>query len=289
MSWLLRRGRALVVAAPVFWLGLFFLMPFLVVLRVSFSESAIARPPYTSLWDWADGLLTVTLNFGNYTFLAEDDLYITAYLNSIWIAFVSTVICLVVAYPMALLIARSKYRNLLLMLVILPFWTSFLLRMYALIGLMSPTGFINSALGLIGIGPITMLQTDFAVYAGIVTGYLPLMILPLYSTLEKLDGALLEAAHDLGAKPWKAFLSVTLPLSMPGILAGSLLVFIPSVGEFVIPALLGGPDQLMIGKVLWTEFFNNRDWPLASSVAIAMLALLVIPIMFVRNSLGGRE
>lgn len=289
MSWLLRRGRALVVAAPVFWLGLFFLMPFLVVLRVSFSESAIARPPFTNLVDWADGLLTVTLNFGNYTFLAEDDLYISAYLNSIWVAFVSTVICLIVAYPMALLIARSKYRNLLLMLVILPFWTSFLLRMYALIGLMSPTGFINSALGLIGIGPITMLQTDFAVYAGIVTGYLPLMILPLYSTLEKLDGALLEAAHDLGAKPWKAFVSVTLPLSTPGILAGSLLVFIPSVGEFVIPALLGGPDQLMIGKVLWTEFFNNRDWPLASSVAIAMLALLVIPIMFVRNSLGGKE
>ena len=289
MSWLVRRGRALVVAAPVLWLGLFFLMPFLVVLRVSFSESVIARPPFSSLFEWADGLLTVTLNFGNYTFLAEDGLYISAYLNSIWVAFVSTVICLIVAYPMALLIARSKYRNLLLMLVILPFWTSFLLRMYALIGLMSPTGFINSALGLIGIGPVTMLQTDFAVYAGIVTGYLPLMILPLYSTLEKLDDSLLEAAYDLGAKPWKAFVTVTLPLSVPGILAGSLLVFIPSVGEFVIPALLGGPEQLMIGKVLWTEFFNNRDWPLASSVAIAMLAFLVIPIMFVRNALGAKE
>ncbi|MEC9434107.1 MAG: ABC transporter permease subunit [Pseudomonadota bacterium] len=289
MSWLVRRGRALVVAAPVLWLGLFFLMPFLVVLRVSFSESVIARPPFSSLFEWADGLLTVTLNFGNYTFLAEDGLYISAYLNSIWVAFVSTIICLIVAYPMALLIARSKYRNLLLMLVILPFWTSFLLRMYALIGLMSPTGFINSALGLIGIGPVTMLQTDFAVYAGIVTGYLPLMILPLYSTLEKLDDSLLEAAYDLGAKPWKAFVTVTLPLSVPGILAGSLLVFIPSVGEFVIPALLGGPEQLMIGKVLWTEFFNNRDWPLASSVAIAMLAFLVIPIMFVRNALGAKE
>ena len=289
MTWLWRRGRALVVAAPVLWLGLFFLMPFLVVLRVSFAEAVIARPPFSELLDWADGLLTVTLNFGNYTFLVEDDLYIDAYLNSIRVAFVSTLICLVVAYPMALLIARSKYRNLLLMLVILPFWTSFLLRMYALIGLMSPTGFINSALALAGIGPITMMQTDFAVYAGIVTGYLPLMILPLYATLEKLDGSLLEAAHDLGARPWKAFLTVTLPLSAPGILAGSLLVFIPAVGEFVIPALLGGPDQLMIGKVLWTEFFNNRDWPLASAVAIAMLALLVAPIMFVRNALGVKE
>ncbi len=289
MTWLWRRGRALVVAAPVLWLGLFFLMPFLVVLRVSFAEAVIARPPFSELLDWADGLLTVTLNFGNYTFLVEDDLYIDAYLNSIRVAFVSTLICLVVAYPMALLIARSKYRNLLLMLVILPFWTSFLLRMYALIGLMSPTGFINSALALAGIGPITMMQTDFAVYAGIVTGYLPLMILPLYATLEKLDGSLLEAAHDLGARPWKAFLTVTLPLSAPGILAGSLLVFIPAVGEFVIPALLGGPDQLMIGKVLWTEFFNNRDWPLASAVAIAMLALLVAPIMFVRNALGAKE
>ncbi len=288
-GWLYRRGRSLVIAAPALWLGLFFLAPFLVVLRVSLAEPLIARPPYSSLFEWADGMLTVSLNFGNFMFLVEDSLYYSAYLNSIWIAGSATVICLLIAYPMALLIARSKYRNLLLLLVILPFWTSFLLRMYALIGLMSPTGFINGLLGLVGIGPITMLQTDFAVYMGIVTGYLPLMILPLYSTLERLDEALLEAAHDLGSPPWKAFLTVTLPLSLPGILAGSLLVFIPAVGEFVIPALLGGPDQLMIGAVLWTEFFNNRDWPLASSVAIAMLAFLVIPIMFVRNSLGAKE
>ena len=289
MNWLIRRGRSLVIAAPTLWLTLFFLIPFLVVLRVSLSEPAIARPPYTSLFDWDDGLLTVTLNIGNYLFLLEDGLYITAYLNSIWMAAASTLICLIIAYPMALLIARSPRRNLLLMLVILPFWTSFLLRMYALIGLMSPTGFINSALALVGLGPLEMLQTDFAVYAGIVTGYLPLMILPLYSTLEKLDPTLLEASYDLGGKPWQAFFSVTLPLSVPGILAGSLLVFIPAVGEFVIPALLGGPDQLMIGRVLWTEFFNNRDWPLASSVAIAMLALLVVPIMFARNALGVKE
>ena len=289
MSWIIRRGRALVIAAPTLWLALFFLIPFLVVLRVSFSEPAIARPPYTSLFDWDDGLLTITLNLGNYSYLLEDDLYLSAYLNSIWMASASTVICLLIAYPMALWISRSPMKNLLLMLVILPFWTSFLLRMYALIGLMSPTGFINSALGLVGLGPITMLQTDFAVYMGMVTGYLPLMILPLYSTLEKLDGALLEASHDLGAKPWRAFVDVPLPLSMPGVIAGSLLVFIPSVGEYVIPALLGGPDQLMIGKTLWTEFFNNRDWPLASAVAIAMLAFLVVPIMFARNALGVKE
>ncbi len=289
MRGLLARGRALVVAAPMLWLGLFFLAPFLVVLRVSLAEPAIARPPYTALWEWSDGLLTLYLNFGNYLFLLEDSLYAAAYLSSIRMAGVATLICLVIAYPMALLIARSRFRTLLLMLVILPFWTSFLLRMYALIGLMAPTGFINSALGLIGIPPIPMLQTDFAVYMGIVTGYLPLMILPLYSTLEKLDGALLEAAHDLGAPPIRAFLTVTLPLSAPGIVAGCLLVFIPAVGEFVIPALLGGPDQLMIGRVLWTEFFNNRDWPVASAVAIAMLALLVIPIMLVRNALGVRD
>ena len=288
-GWLIRRGRALVAGAPLLWLGLFFLIPFLVVLRVSLSEAAIARPPYTRIAEWADGMLTLNLNFGNYLFLFEDGLYVAAYLNSIWLAASATLVCLLVAYPMALLIARSRWRLVLLMLVILPFWTSFLLRMYALIGLMSPTGFINGALAWVGLGPVTLLQTDFAIYMGIVTGYLPLMILPLYATLEKLDGALLEAAHDLGAPPWKAFLTVTLPLSMPGILAGSLLVFIPAVGEFVIPALLGGPDQLMIGRVLWTEFFSNRDWPLASAVAIAMLALLVAPIMFLRNALGVRQ
>ncbi|MEM6744240.1 MAG: ABC transporter permease subunit [Pseudomonadota bacterium] len=271
------------------WLGVFFMLPFLVVLRVSFAEALIARPPFSSLFDWADGFLTITLNFGNYAFLLEDPLYLSAYLSSIWMAGAATLACLLIAYPMALVIARSRYRVVLLMLVILPFWTSFLLRMYALIGLMAPTGFINSALGLIGLGPLEMLQTDFAVYMGIITGYLPLMILPLYSVLEKLDASLTEAAHDLGAPPWRTFLTVTLPLSAPGIIAGCMLVFIPAVGEFVIPALLGGPDQLMIGQVLWTEFFNNRDWPLAGAVAIAMLAFLVVPIMFLRNALGVKE
>jgi len=289
--WTGGRGRGIVSGIPILWLGLFFLLPFLVVLRVSLAESAIARPPYTDLLDWADGMLTVTLNFGNYLFLLEDGLYAEAYLNSILTAGSATLICLLIGYPMALYIARAapSRRPLLLMLVVLPFWTSFLLRMYALIGLMAPTGFINTALGFVGLGPLEMLQTGFAVQAGIVTGYLPLMILPLYSTLEKLDPALLEASHDLGASPARAFTSVTLPLSAPGIIAGCLLVFIPAVGEFVIPALLGGPDQLMIGKVLWTEFFNNRDWPVASAVAIAMLALLVAPIMLMRNALGQEK
>nr|WP_218139752.1 ABC transporter permease subunit [Oceanicella actignis] len=284
-------GRALVALAPMAWLGVFFLIPFAVVLRVSLAEPAIARPPFTDIWEWADGVLTIILNFGNYLFLLEDPLYYTAYLNSIWMAASATLICLVIAYPMALAIARAapRRRPMLLMLVVLPFWTSFLLRMYALIGLMAPTGFVNTLLEALGFAPIVMLQTDFAVYAGIVTGYMPLMVLPLYATLEKLDDSLLEAAHDLGAGPTRAFLTVTLPLSAPGIAAGCLLVFIPAVGEYVIPALLGGPDQLMIGKVLWTEFFNNRDWPVASAVAIAMLAFLALPIMFIRNALGVKE
>ncbi|SES92708.1 ABC transporter permease subunit [Oceanicella actignis] len=288
---LARMGRALVALAPMAWLGVFFLIPFAVVLRVSLAEPAIARPPFTDIWEWADGVLTIILNFGNYLFLLEDPLYYTAYLNSIWMAASATLICLVIAYPMALAIARAapRRRPMLLMLVVLPFWTSFLLRMYALIGLMAPTGFVNTLLEALGFAPIVMLQTDFAVYAGIVTGYMPLMVLPLYATLEKLDDSLLEAAHDLGAGPTRAFLTVTLPLSAPGIAAGCLLVFIPAVGEYVIPALLGGPDQLMIGKVLWTEFFNNRDWPVASAVAIAMLAFLALPIMFIRNALGVKE
>ena len=196
-------------------------------------------------------------------------------------------LCLIIGYPMAYLIARSSpaWRNTLLMLVILPFWTSFLLRVYAWIGILNDTGLINNAL--IGLGiidePIRMIRTDLSVYLGIVYSYLPLMVLPLYTALEKLDGDLLDASADLGARPWRTFLDITLPLSLPGILAGCLLVFIPAVGEFVIPELLGGPDQLMIGKVLWTEFFNNRDWPVASSVAIIMLIILVAPIMWFRT------
>ena len=282
-------GRSLVAAVPYLWLVLFFLVPFVIVLKISFSDSQIAMPPYEPLLQWASArVLEIKLNFANFAFLVEDDLYWKAYLTSIFVAGVSTLLCLLIGYPMAYAIARSSpsTRNILLLLVILPFWTSFLLRVYAWIGILKNNGLINNALMALGVidEPIRMLQTDFAVYVGIVYSYLPFMILPLYANLEKLDLTLLEAAADLGCKPWQGFLKVTLPLSVPGIIAGCLLVFIPAVGEFVIPSLLGDPGMLMIGKVLWTEFFNNRDWPVASAVAIALLLFLVIPIMFFQRA-----
>ncbi len=282
-------GRSVVAGVPYLWLLLFFLVPFAIVLKISFSDAQIAMPPYQPLLSWiGEKVLQVKLNFGNYAFLVEDNLYWKAYLNSIFVAGVATLLCLLIGYPMAYAIARSpaSTRNVLLLLVILPFWTSFLLRVYAWIGLLKNNGLINNALMALGLidQPIQMLQTDFAVYVGIVYSYLPFMILPLYANLEKMDLTLLEAAADLGSRPWEAFLKVTLPLSVPGIVAGCLLVFIPAVGEFVIPALLGDPGMLMIGKVLWTEFFNNRDWPVASAVAIALLLFLVIPIMFFQRT-----
>lgn len=282
------RGRTLTIAIPAVWLLVFFLIPFVVVAKISLSEAAIARPPYLPITEWADGLLSINLNFGNYLFLLEDPLYVSAYLGSAKIAGIATLITLLIGYPMAYLIARSApdRRNLLLMLVILPFWTSFLLRVYAWIGFLKGNGIINNFLLSMGITdrPLVMLQTDFAVYVGIVYTYLPFMILPLYANLVKLDSAYLEASADLGARPTTTFFTVTLPLSMSGIIAGCMLVFIPAVGEFVIPALLGGPDTLMIGQVLWNEFFSNRDWPIASSVAIVMLFVLVIPIMLLRRA-----
>lgn len=283
------RGRTAVIAIPYFWLLLFFLVPFIIVLKIAFSETQIASPPYQPLFEWAgDKMLHIKLNLGNFMFLVEDNLYWKAYLNSIKVAFVSTLLCLLVGYPLAYAIARANttWRNILLMMVILPFWTSFLLRVYAWIGLLKNNGLINNFLIWLGVidEPIVMLQTDFAIYVGIVYSYLPFMILPLYSNLEKMDLTLLEAAADLGSRPFKSFLTITLPLSMPGIVAGSMLVFIPAVGEFVIPALLGAPDSLMIGKILWTEFFSNRDWPVASAVAIALLLLLVIPIVLLQRA-----
>ncbi len=280
-------GRGLVIAAPTLWLLIFFLIPFLVVAKISLSEAAIAIPPYLPMWEYADGLLSINLNFGNYLFLLDDPLYFAAYVESVRIAAGATVLALLIGYPMAYLIARAPdaRRNLLLMLVILPFWTSFLLRVYAWIGFLKSNGIINNMLLSLGIidTPLVMLQTDFAVYIGIVYTYLPFMILPLYANLVKLDQSLLEAASDLGARPATIFFTVTLPLSLSGIIAGSMLVFIPAVGEYVIPALLGGPDTLMIGRVLWDEFFSNRDWPIASAVAIVMLVVLVIPIMLLRR------
>jgi len=280
-------GRGLVILAPTLWLVIFFLIPLAVVFKISLSQSAIAKPPFLPLVTIApDGTVQMTLHLSNYLFIFQDSLYINAYLNSIKIAFISTIIALFIAYPMAYFIARSsdRWRNILLMLVILPFWSSFLLRVYAWIGFLKGNGVINNFLGLFGIEPLVMLQTDFAVYVGIVYTYLPFMILPLYTNLVKLDGTLLEASADLGARPFRTFLSITLPLSMPGIIAGSMLVFIPAIGEFVIPSLLGGPDTLMIGRVLWDEFFANRDWPVASAVAIAMLIVVVGPIMLLQNA-----
>ncbi len=280
-------GRALVVAVPLLWLLVFFLIPFLVVAKISLSEAAIAMPPYLPLIEWDGDIANLSLNFGNFRYLFDDPLYLNAYISSIRIAFVSATLALFVGYPMAYYIARSPEprRSTLLMLVILPFWTSFLLRVYAWQGFLRSNGVVNNFLMWTGIidQPLVMLQTDFAVYLGIVYTYLPFMILPLYATLVKLDESLLEASADLGGRPMVTFLHVTLPLSMPGVIAGFMLVFVPAIGEFVIPELLGGPNTLMIGRVLWNEFFSNRDWPVASAVAIAMLVVLVVPIMILRT------
>lgn len=279
-------GKALVIAAPAIWLTVFFLIPLAVVFGISLTVKQFGRPPYTPLLTSDEGTVQLTLHLNNYLRLFTDSLYIAAYLSSIKIALISTVITLLIGYPMAYAIARApdQWRNILLMLVILPFWTSFLLRVYALSGFMRGNGVINQFLGLFGIEPIVMMQTDFAVYVGIIYTYLPFMILPLYTNLVKLDGALLEASADLGARPARTFLTITLPLSMPGIIAGSMLVFIPAIGEFVIPSLLGGPGTLMIGRVLWDEFFANTNWPRAAAVAIAMLVVVVIPIMLLQRA-----
>ncbi|WP_028471100.1 ABC transporter permease subunit [Neptunomonas japonica] len=288
-------GRFSVIAVPGLWLGIFFFIPFLVVFKISLSESAIAVPPYSAMleWDLEEAYATFKLNFGNYLYLFEDTFYLDAYISSVKIASISTFFTLIVGFPIAYLIARSKpsMRVVLLSLVILPFWTSFLLRVYAWMGFLKKNGIVNEFLLSTGIidQPLVMLQTDFAVYIGIVYTYLPFMILPLYTALEKMDLTLLEAAEDLGSRPYQSFFLVTLPLAVPGIIAGCLLVFIPAVGEFVIPALLGGSDTLMIGRVLWDEFFLNRDWPMASAVAIVMLVVLVLPVMLIRNAQGKEE
>lgn len=283
-----RLGRTLVIALPYAWLFLFLLLPILIVVKISLAESALASPPYTPMLEWLESrTLVVRIHLSNYAFLWQDPLYLAAYLNSLKVAAVSTLLCLLIGYPMAYGIARAPqgWRIVLLMLVILPFWTSFLIRVYAWIGLLQSNGLINHLLLSLGLidQPLALLHSNFAVYLGIVYSYLPFMVLPLYASLVRLDHTLLEAAADLGCRPWKAFLTVTLPLSMPGVIAGSLLVFIPAVGEFVIPDLLGGPDSLMIGKLLWTEFFSNRDWPVASAVAVAMVVLILIPLLLLQR------
>lgn len=287
-------GRTLTVMVPYIWLLLLFLAPFLIVLKVSFAEMKLAIPPYTPLFEMVeDGFIQIKLNLDNYAMLFSDALYINSYLSSLKIALISTFITLLIGYPISYGMARAprSWQPILLMLVILPFWTSFLIRVYAWIGILKPAGFLNMFLMWIGMidEPLIILHTNTAVYIGIVYSYLPFMILPLYSSLEKMDVSLLEAASDLGCHPLKAFWKITFPISMPGVIAGCFLVFIPAVGEFVIPDLLGGSRTLMIGKTLWTEFFNNRDWPLSSAAAVVLLLLLIIPIVWFQKYQSRRS
>lgn len=288
-------GRTILVAIPYLWLTVFFIIPFLLVFKISLSDTDMAQPPYTptlafdGTWQSILDFLSA-LDFENYQFLTEDLLYIKAYVSSLRIAFFSTVLLLLIGYPIAYGMARApkSIRPTLLMLVILPFWTSFLIRVYAWIGILKPEGLMNAFLSSVGLvdmnNPIDIMNTETAVYIGIVYSYLPFMVLPLYSALEKMDDTLLEAAADLGCRPVKAFWLVTFPLSLPGVIAGCMLCFIPIVGEFVIPDLLGGSQTLMIGKTLWTEFFNNRDWPLSSAIAVVLLLFLIGPIVIYQNA-----
>ncbi|MDG2407034.1 MAG: ABC transporter permease subunit [Paracoccaceae bacterium] len=276
--------RLIIIAIPFTWLFLFFLAPFFIVAKISLAELAIASPPFTRMIEWADGgVLSIRLVFDNFAYILEDRLYFDTYVNSLKISITSTFFCLLFGYPIAYAIVRSSpvAKPILLFTIILPFWTSFLLRVYAWMGLLADQGTINNLLLTIGVidEPIRMLYTEFAVYIGIVYTYMPFMILPLYANMEKLDGSLNEAAADLGSRPINTFFRITLPLTLPGIIAGCLLVFIPATGEYVIPDLLGGGNVQMIGRVLFNEFSRNSDWPVAAAVAIVLLVLLVLPIM----------
>ncbi|MBI1732742.1 MAG: ABC transporter permease subunit [Gammaproteobacteria bacterium] len=277
-----RWWRAGAIAIPYAWLLLFFLAPFLLVFKISVADPVVGQPPFTALFP-GGGSGLVHISWDNYRFLFEDNLYPVSYLKSVQIAFVSTLLCLLLGYPLAYAIARARHpwRNVLLMLVILPFWTSFLLRVYAWMGVLSDHGLVNNLLLWLGVieRPLKILYTDLAVYLGILYSYLPFMVLPLYASLERLDPDLHDAAEDLGAGPLTVFRDITLPMSLPGIIAGSLLVFIPAIGEFVIPSLMGGLDSLMIGRTLYEEFFSNRDWPMSAAVATVLLLILVLPIM----------
>lgn len=291
--------RAILILVPYLWLLALFLVPFLIVFKISLSDVDLSIPPYTPTLDLTAGWagfkeFLAALDFENFEFLTTDDLYWKAYLSSLQIAAISTVLTLLVGYPIAYGMANAPdhWRPTLMMLVILPFWTSFLIRVYSWMGILSTEGYLNQLL--MGMGlisePLTILNTNTAVYIGIVYTYLPFMILPVYSALERMDDSLLEAAEDLGCSRISAFWLVTVPLSKNGIIAGCFLVFIPALGEFVIPSLLGGSRTLMIGKVLWEEFFNNRDWPVASAVAVILLLILIIPIiLFQRNEQKQRE
>ena len=291
--------RLFVIGLPYLWLLALFLVPFFIVLKIALSDTAVSIPPYTPVLDLAAGWQGVKdfwagLDLENFVFLTEDALYWKAYLSSLQIAAISTVIALLVGYPIAYGMAQAsdEWRPTLMMLIILPFWTSFLIRVYSWIGILSNEGFLNQFLLWSGLSstPLAIMNTTTAVYIGIVYTYLPFMVLPIYSALEKMDGSLIEAAEDLGCSRISAFWLVTMPLSRPGVIAGCFLVFIPALGEFVIPSILGGSRTLMIGKVLWEEFFSNRDWPVASAVAVVLLLLLIVPIiLFQRNEQRQRE
>lgn len=281
-------GRQLVIGVPFIWLFLFFMLPFFIVLKISFAEADVAIPPYTEIYSYVDQKLQVLLNLANYAMLSEDELYIAAYLGSLKMALISTVLCLLIGYPMAYGIAnaRKEMQTVLVLLIMMPTWTAILIRVYAWMGILSNNGLLNGFLMSMGwiSEPLQILNTNLAVYIGVVYSYLPFMILPLYANLVKHDPSLLEAASDLGSSTFNSFWKITVPLSKNGIVAGCMLVFIPVVGEFVIPELLGGPETLMIGKVLWQEFFNNRDWPVASALAVVMLAILIVPIILFNRS-----
>ena len=281
-------GRQVVIGVPFLWLFLFFALPFLIVVKISFAEADVAIPPYTEIFSYAEEKLQVILNLANYTLLSGDDLYISAYLGSLKMAFVSTLLCLLIGYPMAYGIAnaRKDVQTVLLLLIMMPTWTAILIRVYAWMGILSNNGLLNAFLMWLGLidEPLQILNTNLAVYIGVVYSYLPFMILPLYANLVKHDHSLLEAASDLGSSTFNSFWKITVPLSKNGIIAGCMLVFIPVVGEFVIPELLGGPETLMIGRVLWQEFFNNRDWPVASALAVIMLLVLIVPIILFNRS-----
>ncbi|MDR7025574.1 putrescine transport system permease protein [Pseudomonas peli] len=288
------KGRHLVIGVPFLWLFLFFMLPFFIVLKISFAEADVAIPPYTDVYTWVENKFTLVLNLGNYIFLSEDALYLAAYLGSLKMAAVSTLLCLVIGFPMAYAIARADKdkQMVLLLLIMMPTWTAILIRVYAWMGILSNNGLLNGFLMWLGLinEPLQILNTNLAVYIGIVYSYLPFMILPLFANLVKHDQSLLEAAADLGSSTYNSFWKITVPLAKNGIIAGCMLVFIPVVGEFVIPELLGGPETLMIGKVLWQEFFNNRDWPVASALAVVMLAILIVPIiLFNRNQAKEME
>lgn len=275
-------SRTLAIVPPFLWLTVFLLLPFLLVLKISFADLNFGVPPYTPLATFDSGTVQLSLHFQGYLRLFTDSLYLATYLNSVKMALVTTIWCVLIGYPMAYYIARSSpsTRNILMLLVILPFWTSLLLRVYAWVGILRNDGLLNKALLGLGIisSPLEIYRTDLAVYIGMIYAYLPFFILPLYASLVKMDLRLLEAAYDLGARPWQAFWQVTVPLSRPGVIAGAMLVFIPCVGEYVIPELLGGANTLMMGRVMWNEFFNNADWPMAAAVTCVMVLLLLVPL-----------